>query len=91
MLTSHHYLLSGFVAVSCAFGTFSHNVAISDNWLTVSPESALIESVDVEAVDVSHRGSGRIGETPIVHDHEGDKGPLASHRGSGRIQAHHSL
>lgn len=89
MLTSHHYLLGGLMAVSCATGILSHGVATLQNGLPISSESAT-----TEAVDVSYRGSGRLDETPDNQKSEAytdsddgyrDRGPLA-HRGSGRIR-----
>jgi len=86
MLTSHHYLLGGLVAVSCATGILSNGVAASQNWTPVSAESAPSESVEtIDAVDVSYRGSGRTNTDPETKRRSYHNRSLFAHRGSGRV------
>lgn len=58
MLTSYHYLLGGIMTVSCATGSVAHSVAVSQ----MSPIS--LEQRQRELIQVSDRGSGRLGGNP---------------------------
>ena len=60
MLTSYHYLLGGIMTVSCATGSVAHSVAVSQ----MSPIS--FEQRQRELIQVSDRGSGRLGVTQPI-------------------------
>ncbi len=60
MLTSYHYLLGGIMTVSCATGSVAHSVAVSQ----MSPIS--FEQRQRELIQVSDRGSGRLGDRPAT-------------------------
>ena len=87
MLTSHHYLFGGFVAVSCATGLLSYSGTAFQNLPQLSSRQAASTQALSETVDVSYRGSGRVGDNPTDIKETESKGPLA-HRGSGRIRPH---
>lgn len=94
MLTSHHYLLGGLIAVSCATGILSNGVTASQDWLPVSAEPALSDSAEttVNAVDVSYRGSGRADSEPETTKRRSYHNPrLFAHRGSGRVKPQQML
>lgn len=78
MLTSH-YLLSGFVAVSCATGLLSPQVETSADLPQMTSTNGQQESLNL-----TYRGSGRLDENPVEQQHSDKRGPIA-HRGSGRI------
>ncbi|MGD1863874.1 MAG: hypothetical protein ACFB0D_04900 [Phormidesmis sp.] len=86
MLTSSHYLLGGFLAVSCAIGALLQpNSSATSNL----PQSIFGEPGH-ETVDISYRGSGRVDDYPIPKKNSyssfsAGKGVVA-HRGSGRIR-----
>ncbi|MEL7512173.1 MAG: hypothetical protein AAGM27_08505 [Cyanobacteria bacterium J06554_3] len=74
MLTSHHYLLGGLMAIACATGATMHTAAgvasdlpqgFSQGSFSQEPFSqGSIETSSSEAVDVSYRGSGRASDSP---------------------------
>ena len=81
MLTSYHYLLSSFTAAFVATGILHLSAMNRQRSL-----SGVFESVPSKAVDVSHRGSGRLDSWPN-ESRENVKQPLtATYRGSGRIE-----
>lgn len=80
MLTSYCYLLGGCTAAFFATSILHLTTIPFQSLLANSSEPALIE-----AVDVSYRGSGRLGNSPNEST-ESRRDLLASHRGSGRVQ-----
>ncbi|MGI8936546.1 hypothetical protein [Leptolyngbya sp. BC1307] len=67
MLTSYHYLLGGIMTVSCATGSVAHSVAVSQ----MSPIS--FEQRQRELIQVSDRGSGRLGGNPANTQEPGEE------------------
>jgi hypothetical protein len=86
MLTSHHYLLSGFCAVLCAtaMGTQSSPLptALAQQQTSIPPTP--MNATTPTTVDLAYRGSGRIQPEPLVQPASQGQDAIA-HRGSGRI------
>lgn len=88
MLTSHHYLLGGLMAIACATGATMHTAA----GVASDLPQGFTETPSSEAVDVSYRGSGRASDSPDQNKKATEtyrERFLISHRGSGRITPSH--
>ena len=84
MLTSYHYLLGGFITVSCSIGVTlnSPNQAASRSL----PQGLFGTSLS-STLDIAYRGSGRLDgdqNRQKVNQKYGGRDLLISHRGSGR-------
>ena len=81
MLTSYHYLLSGFTAAFVTTGILHLSAMNLQRSLL-----GVLEPVPPNTTDVSYRGSGRLDNWPN-ESRENNKQPLtATYRGSGRIE-----
>ncbi|MEL6352094.1 MAG: hypothetical protein AAFR58_10025 [Cyanobacteria bacterium J06627_28] len=97
MLTSHHYLLGGLMAIACATGATMHTAAgvasdLPQGFSQGSFSQGPIETSSSEAVDVSYRGSGRASDSPDQNKKATEtyrERFLISHRGSGRVTPSH--
>ena len=80
MLTSYHYLLSGFTAAFVAT-----SILHSTDMNLQRSLSGFFQLSTSEAVDVAYRGSGRLEGNPNESTKNDKNASIAIHRGSGRV------
>lgn len=79
MLTSYQTLLGGLTAVLCSTGVVSQNDSKGSSIVVV-------ESSQIQPMEITYRGSGRLNEQPEDDDRTQSKSSFIAHRGSGRVQ-----